>query len=294
MKAFLLFLLSTALLIPALASEKIQIQSMREVEQKVAELRRTHSAAEILLVFDIDNTLLTTEVDLGGDAWFLWQEEKLKNKETTDLVAPDFEGLLRVQGYLYSIGQMQAPEMITPGLFKNFQQQGHPVFLLTSRGLDFQNYTQRELWRNSYDASLTAPGPRGGFASRFLPYDLKNPAASCLQADEVQAWGLPPAKPVVFEDGVFYGSGQHKGAMLRSLLCKTQANYPVIVFVDDMEKHVDRVLTAYEKYNTKVISMRYGAVDPQVQRFKNSDKREVTKAWLTLKQAFESVFGRPF
>ena len=86
MKAFFLFLVSAALFLPVHASEKIQIQSMTEVEQKVAELRRTHSAAEILLVFDIDNTLLTTEVDLGGDAWFLWQGWALPPVNQCDLV----------------------------------------------------------------------------------------------------------------------------------------------------------------------------------------------------------------
>lgn len=294
MKSVGAFVLCFAFLLHSEASEKIQIQSMQSVVQTVEELKKQYRSEEILLVFDIDNTLLTTETDLGGDAWFAWQEEKLKNKDTQDAVAADFAGLLRIQGYLYSLGQMRPPETMTPAMMHKFQEQGHPVFLLTSRGPEFQNFTQRELEANGYQPQMTAPGPQGGFASRFMPYLLDQPAQSCLTADELKAWGLKEAKPSVYEDGVFYTSGQHKGAMLRSLLCKVRKVYPAIVFVDDTEKHVDRVLKSYESYNTNVISMRYGAMDSQVQNFQKSDKRTVSEAWARIKTVLESVFGRTF
>lgn len=294
MKSMGMFILTLAFLFHAEASEKVQITSMQSVLQKVEELKKQYATEDILLVFDIDNTLMTTEKDLGGDAWFSWQEEKLKNNETQDLVAPDFNGLLRVQGYLYSLGQMKLPETMTPQMLSLFQSQGHPVFMLTSRGPEFQNFTQRELERNGYKAAVTAPGPQGGFASRFLPYTVQNPEQSCLKAEELAAWGLKDAKPSVYEDGVFYTSGQHKGAMLRSILCKVRKNYAAIVFVDDTEKHVDRVLKAYEAYNVNVISMRYGAMDPQVRQFQQSDKKEAIQGWAQIKAVLESVFGRAF
>lgn len=294
MKQITAFVLLLSFAFQALASEKVQITSMSTVAEKVQELRKQYSAEEILVVFDIDNTLLTTEKDLGGDAWFIWQEEKLKNKDTQDLVAADFNGLLRVQGYLYSLGQMRPPETMTPEMVRLFQTQGHPVFMLTSRGAEFQNFTQRELERNGYNAAATAPGPQGGYASRFLPYDVNAPEKACLLADELKAWGLKESKPSVYEDGVFYTSGQHKGAMLRSILCKVRKTYPAIVFVDDTEKHVDRVLKAYEAYNTNVISMRYGAMDGQVIGFQKSDKREAIEGWAKIKATLEAVFGRSF
>ncbi|MEK2646624.1 DUF2608 domain-containing protein [Bdellovibrio sp. BCCA] len=294
MKSAWVFLLSFAFLLHSEASEKVQIKSMQEVVQKVEELKKQYTAQEILVVFDIDNTLLTTETDLGGDAWFSWQEEKLKNNDTQDLVAKDFDGLLRVQSYLYALSQMRAPETMSPNMVRLFQQQGHPVFLLTSRGPEYQNFTQRELARAGYDPSLTSPGPVGGYVSRFLPIQTDKPAESCLTAEELTTWGIKDSKPSVYEDGVFYTAGQHKGAMLRSILCKTKKYYPVIVFVDDTEKHVDRVLKSYEAYNVNVISMRYGAMDSQVQNFKNSDKREVIENWAKMKSVLEDVFGRAF
>lgn len=294
MKSKVLFFVLLAFFLHAEASEKIQIKSMAEVQQKVDELRKQYAPQDILIVFDIDNTLLTTEKNLGGDAWFAWQEEKQKNKDAQDLVAPDFDGLLRIQGYLYSLSQMRPPETMTPNMVRVFQQQGHPVFLLTSRGPEFQNFTQRELSRNGYDPSLTAPGPQGGFASRFLPIQMDNPLQSCLKPEELTQWGIKDSKPSVYEDGVFYTAGQHKGAMLRALLCKVRTSYPVIFFVDDTEKHVDRVLKSYENYNVDVLSMRYGAMDAQVEQFKKSDKRDAIEDWAKIKSALEAVFGRPF
>lgn len=295
MRRSLIFVLSLSLSLAAFASEKKQIQSLNQALQAIQDLRQTLTAEEILVVFDIDNTLLTTETDLGGDAWFSWQEGLLKSAQPQNLVAKDFDGLLRTQGYLFSLGRMTTPEQMTASVVKSLQDQNHPLFLLTSRGSDFENFTQRELARNNLNPARTAPGPQGGYASRILPYDINHPEADCLSSTELAQWGLQSAKPAVYEEGVYYTGGQHKGAMLRSLLCKTKLNPKAIVFVDDTEKHVDRVLKAYEEIpEVNVISMRYGAMDSQVQRFQASDKSHVIEAWQKLKKILEEVFGREF
>lgn len=294
MKSAISFLICFAFFLQSEASEKIQIQTMQTVADKVAELRTKYSAQDILVVFDIDNTLLTTSTDIGGDAWFSWQEEKLKNNDPQDRVANTFEGLLEIQGLLYAIGQMNPPEKLTPTLFRALQAQAIPVMMLTARGPGYSDYTQRELERNGYYADLSAPGPQGGFPGRFLPYDPTRPEQACITPQEVTAWGLSTPRYASYNEGVYYSEGQHKGAMLRSLLCRLHKNYAAIVFVDDSEKHVDRVLKAYENSGTEVLSMRYGVMDSQVQRFKNSDKREVITAWTKLKEVLESVFGRKF
>lgn len=294
MKLAVIFWLCFAFFLQSQASEKVQIQSMSAVAAKVAQLRTQYAPEQILVVFDIDNTLLTTTIDLGGDAWFLWQEEKLKNNDTQDLVAPNFAGLLEVQGYLYALGKMTPPETMTPQMMRSFQEQGHPVFMLTSRGAEYTSFTQRELARNGYAADLTAPGPQGGFAGRFLPYNIQQPEQSCLTQQEVKDWGLKAALPSSYNEGVFYTSGQHKGAMLRALLCRIHKNYAAIVFVDDSEKHVDRVLKAYENSGVEVQSLRYGVMDTQVQNFKASDKSHVIAGWNKVKDVLESVFGKKF
>lgn len=279
------FLLSSL----ALASEKVQIQNISEARAKLIQLQKQYSNDQILVVFDIDNTLLTTNQFLGGDAWFNWQADKLTTGNTDDLVAPDFAGLLEAQGKLFSAGKMHAPESETVTFVQEVIAQGLNSFLLTSRGTAFQNATQKELVRNGYPAMTSAPGPRGGFAGRFTPYDVTQPQAACLTPEEVAAWKLSAAKQVVYNEGILFGEGQHKGALLRSLLCKTHNRYKAILLVDDGEKNVDRVLKAYEGSQVEVVGLRYGNLDQAVSEFQNSDKHDVIYGWAKLKSAFDQV-----
>jgi hypothetical protein len=282
-----LALVSLLFAFQAQAHEKLSIQSMTELDaiEKQAPARAT------LFVFDIDNTLLTTKIDLGGDAWFGWQENLLKtNPQSPDLVAPDFAGLINVQGWMYTLGQMIPPEAATPQIFRALQDAGHPVILLTSRSLDFENLTMKELARNGYEPQRAAIAPRAGFAAAFLPYDLQNPEAACLTREDIAKLGLGEAHPVVYRAGVMLTSGQNKGAMLRTLLCKLGKTYDRIVFVDDQQKHVDRVFAAYENQPGDVRSIRYTQMDAQVERFVASDKSEVRDQWSRLKEVIESIF----
>lgn len=272
---------------PAFAHQKLSIQSMVELEA----IEKQLPAGSTLFVFDIDNTLLTTKIDLGGDAWFSWQEGLLKtNPGDPDLVAQDFAGLINVQGWMYTLGQMRPTEVITPVVFKALQDAGHPVILLTSRGLDFENLTTKELKRNGYDTQKAAIAPRAGFAAAFLPYDINNPEAACLSVEDVARLGLHEAQPVIYRAGIMMTSGQNKGAMLRALLCKLRKHYDHIVFVDDQQKHVDRMFTAYESQPGDVRAIRYGQMDGQVAAFNASDKSEVRGQWQRLKAVIESIF----
>jgi len=273
----------------AFAHEKLAIREMSEL--KNLEERLSPEAKQTLFVFDIDNTLLKTKQDLGGDAWFSWQETLLKNSPADpDLVAGDFLGLLTVQGWLFALSQMVAPEPGTPELFRQIQDAGHPVILLTSRGADFENFTERELARNLYDPSRTALAPRRGFAARFLPYDREKPEQSCMSPEDVQRLNLPAAAPVVYRNGIMLTSGQHKGAMLRGLLCKVAKSFAQIVFIDDHQKHVDRVYAAYENQPGEVFSVRYTFMDPEVQAFHESDKSKVREQWKRLKEVISGIF----
>lgn len=269
------------------AHQKLSVQSMHELEPIATE----GDARQTLFVFDIDNTLLRTKSDLGGDAWFSWQEELLKNSpQHPDLVARDFAGLLTVQGWLFALGQMLPPEADTPFLVRAFQEAGHPLILLTSRGLSFENVTNRELQRNGYDSQKTAIAPRAGFAAAFLPYDLRHPEEACLTEADVQKLGLREAQPVVYRAGIMLTSGQHKGAMLRSLLCKLKAQYERIIFVDDQQRHVDRVFAAYEDQPGDVRSIRYAQMDAEVENFRMGDKSGVREQWRRLKAVIDEIF----
>lgn len=249
---------------------------------------------QTLYVFDIDNTLMRMKQDLGGDAWFTWQENLLKaNPQDPDLVAPTLEGLVHVQGWLFAMNHMIAPEATTPEIIRELQQRGHPIFLLTSRGIEFEGVTDRELTRNGYDFEKSAPGPFGGYAERFIPYDLERPENACMTQEDMERMKLPPARPVIYRRGMMMTAGQHKGAMLRALVCRLGERYTNIVFVDDHQKHTDRVMDAYANVRSgEVFALRYGQMDVEVKAFHDGDKSVVKAQWQKLKDVIDEVFGK--
>ncbi|MBI2645507.1 MAG: DUF2608 domain-containing protein [Deltaproteobacteria bacterium] len=282
------------------ASERIETRDFSVVYQKAHELAQKYGSQGVLIVYDIDNTLLAMNQDLGSDQWFTWQETKIKNGDFTDVVAKDFPGLLSVQGILYALSSMHLPQTETPALIAQLQSENFTNLVLTSRGSDYRNATVRELERNSIHMAGAALEPKKGFASTYLPYDLNHISDSGLTAEEVKAWGLGQPRPVSYEDGIFMGSGQHKGAMLRTLLYKTGSHFPAIIFIDDQVKHLDRMEAAFVTRGVELITVRYGKEDDAVLRFQNSDKEDVIEQWndldLLLKELFpaERAYERDF
>jgi predicted enzyme involved in methoxymalonyl-ACP biosynthesis len=65
---------------------------------------------------------------------------------------------------------------------------------------------------------------------------------------------LGPARPVSYMDGIFMGAGQHKGAMLRTLLHKTNRLVKAVVFVDDTPKHCDRMHEAFGSTDVDLVT----------------------------------------
>jgi len=86
------------------------------------------------------------------------------------------------------------------------------------------------------------------------------------------------------------GSGQHKGAMLRTLLHKTKFSPQAIVFVDDHERHCMRMHDAFESTTIDLVTFRYSREDENVRRFQNNDMTHVIEAWKKLKSVTDEIF----
>jgi hypothetical protein len=241
-----------------------------------------------LLVYDIDNTLLTANQDLGSDQWFNWQAAEVQ-AHAGDAVANDINGLIDIQTALFSLGKMHPVDAAAPGVFDDLQREGFTTVLLTSRGTNNRDATARELERNGFQ-TLIAPLAGHGVAGSFAPYDIQHPDDAGLTQSEVQAMGLGPAKPVTLVDGLYMTSGQHKGAMLRTLLYKLHKRFSAILFIDDTPKHVVRMHDAFDAKGTDVVTIRYSKTDDDVKKFEQLDKSSVSSAWQMLKQTLGAVF----
>ncbi|MCB9091159.1 MAG: DUF2608 domain-containing protein [Halobacteriovoraceae bacterium] len=269
-----------------------ETNSMSEVENIIWKMEDSFGTENVLVVFDIDNTVLAMNHPLGSDQWFSWQEKLLFDRSRNDsayLVASDFPGLLEAQGDLYYLYPMTYTEKMTPRMIEGMQRHGHKVIALTSRGHDFSYQTIRELMRNGYDFSINS-WPVVKKYYRPAPAYNKDSVAKVygFSQEEVKNFKLDKkARDVQYLDGVFYTAGQHKGAMLKILLKEIGWQPKAIAFVDDKKKHTQRVLDTFRNSNIEVVSFHYTHEDPKVEAFDKSDKTKVHVDWVKSNKLFK-------
>ncbi len=193
----------------------IETTSFAHISNVISAKHQDYGAENVLIVLDIDNTLLTSDIDLGGDIWYQWQIGKLHLKpsesQKVDCLYEDAIGML------YELGTMHLTEELIPALIRKWQKSGHTVIALTSRAPKYRTATQRELWRREIhfsDSALVSQGEK----TPIYRYTLK--------------WKMSYIK------GIMMTSGMNKGAMLLHMLEKTGRHYDAIIFVDDAEKNI--------------------------------------------------------
>ena len=234
-------------------------------------IRTAESAGKdrVLVVLDIDNTLLAMEQDLGSDQWYEWQKQQRKNSPCDLRVVAD---RLAVQGAVYFASAMRPTQADAAAQVREIQDLGLPVIALTSRGVAFRLQTFRELRRNGYDLRRNAIGPDGGWDEDFIPDH-----------------GIRPAR---YEDGVFLTTGQHKGAMLKDLLDKTGTPLPgVILMLDDKRDNLDAVSETFSALGVPVRAWRYSGEDENVAGFDEDSSHGMWQELLPAMETIERVLG---
>jgi hypothetical protein len=224
----------------------------------------TFGTRQVLVVFDIDNTLLAMEQDLGSDQWYYWQKDLAEQDPcSAALVSNRFA----VQGAMYFASAMRPTQPDAAAQLKTIQDAGLPVIALTSRGADYQLQTFRELRRNGMTFWPNALPPRHGWPGAFIPQD--------------------GTRPTLYQDGVFLTAGQHKGLMLRALLKQTGFSSPeIIVIVDDKAENLDAVMETFGNTATSVHAWRYTREDATVAAF---DAEEAEQMWHELKPSLLQI-----
>jgi hypothetical protein len=223
---------------------KKETNSFADIVSITTSLSRQYGADKVLMVMDIDNTILTSTTDLGSDVWYQWQRGKLDIKPTaSQKVSCLFEDSI---GLLYELAVMELTENKLNQTISNWQNAGHTVMALTSRAPKYRAATERELARNQVDLAPSALLPVG--QDSMLLREIKGREISYMQ-------------------GVMMTSGLNKGEMLQYLLDKTQREFAAVVFVDDSQKNIDDMYKAYK--NVKNLDMRivhYTAIEEKRQK----------------------------
>jgi len=237
---------------------------LADVVSNALELSEIAGRENILVVLDIDNTLLAMEQDLGADQWYGWQKDISKNDHCNPY---NVGNRLAVQGALYFASAMRPTQEDAATQVGIIQNNGIKVIALTSRGLEFRLQTFRELRRNDYSFAHSAIGPSGGYEAAFVP--------------------VKDGRLSLYEDGVFLTAGQHKGEMLYTLLQKTNTRMPTVIIVaDDKQKNLDAIKETFGAKNIPIHAWRYTGEDENVATF---DPEQAHSQWKSIEAALRQV-----
>jgi hypothetical protein len=269
----------------------IETPKMEDLFKVVHEKGKQYGEENVLIVFDIDNTILTMENMLGSDQWFSWQSSIFfgdKKACAKYCVAKSFPEMLDVQGKLFALAPMVPTERDLPAKIKDLQDKGYKVILLTSRGKEFRSSTQQQLKKNGYDLKSSALG--NGFPGAYNPFTANNFSEAGLSDYDVKVAKLKKPRKVSYMNGVYMTAGQHKGAMLKALLHKTNSSFKAIIFADDHKKHTVGMSDTFKNQQVDLTTLRYAKIDPVVARFKKGSKTKVHLQWLKLKKMIKSIY----
>jgi hypothetical protein len=242
---------------------------LADVTADVLDLAERAGPKNVLVIFDIDNTILAMEQGLGADQWYDWQKDLSENDKCS---VQNVGNRFAAQGALFFASAMRPTQEDAASQVKTIQQSGVTVIALTSRSPDYRLQTFRELRRNSYSFTHSAFGPAGGYSESFIP--VENGRLSR------------------YEDGVFLTTGQHKGQVLSALFEKTGTELPgVIVMADDKQKNLDAVIETFSALEIPVHAWRYSGEDENVNNF---DPELADSQWNSIENALrriQDVFG---
>ena len=255
----------------------IEANRYQQIEHHINTLDEKYGAKNVLVVFDIDNTLLTTgSSDLGGDIWYQWQTGKLPIKASKkEKVACLYSDTIPM---LYQLLPMKLTEPAVKSVITDLTERGNTFFALSSRGPENRAATERELNKQGLDFSQHSLAPAG--------------------ATQAPIYVKTFHRPTSYLNGVALTSGADKGKYLDFLLKKTARKFDALIFVDDGKHNIDAVSREFhiDKYQsmdtqlihyTKVVDDRIkanGAVLTQ----KQADK--MAQDWQKLKQTLDAIY----
>ncbi|MFZ3229419.1 MAG: DUF2608 domain-containing protein [Pseudobdellovibrio sp.] len=255
-----------------LASGKVDTLKIEDIEKVALEKIASVGSENVLVIYDIDNTLLAMNQDLGSDQWFNWQADLVKAKKFKFAAAKTFNDLLALQKKLFALSSMHPVQKDTSEIVKRIQQQKIQSIVLTSRGVELRSDTERELKKANIDFSKSAFGPANGYAETFF-----------IEGDE-------SSKPISFMNGIIMGSGQNKGKVLKAILQKAEIKFKVILFADDTVSNIENIENEFSK-DVDLYTFHYTHEDKHIKAFEKN-KSKAIHDWRRLRPVLSEIFHK--
>jgi FMN phosphatase YigB (HAD superfamily) len=215
----------------ALHADIIEIHNMKELY--------SHLPEDALIVFDIDNTIMTPPYELGTDQWF---EFRIQNfKDQGEEPGDAFKKTLKEWIALRNFTDMALVEEDIATIIQHLQDEGFGVMGLTTQGLHLSSRTLYQLNDLAVDFTKTS------LSDEYFVFKYKN--------------------PVLYRDGILFGNGSHKGKVLFSFLEALSHNPSTVVFVDDKASNLIALEASCNEHGIPFVGLRYGYLDEKVKNF---------------------------
>ncbi len=254
-----------------LFADHTQISSFKEIEEELEK-----SDEKTLIVFDVDEVLITTEdhfIHPYADKVFVPLVQQAMAKAASEKEKREIEEKLSLS--------MLLPKRIlieenAPNLIKNLQQKGIKVIALTSCPTgSFGIIPKVERWRIEHLYSLNI-----SFASSFPKIER------CFINDLVTSGKPSP----LFEQGVLFSKGYKKGDVLSAFFKECNFYPNKVIFIDDLKENLDSAKTALQPLNIELKGYQYAGakrffkvVDEEVLKYQFNHLMQ-KKEWLSDKQ----------
>ncbi len=278
---------------------RIETDDLTTIEPIAREMADAYGPGQVLVVFDIDNTLLTMGQDLGSDAWFNWQAGLVgRDPLPAQAAAADMAGLLEAAYALFALSDMVPTQTPVPTMLDRLEGNGFPVMALTARGPEARDVTLRALRDDGIEFS-SAPGcvaPLCGDGVHIPRGRIQAAARQRLDVFERQRLGIDgPRRDASYGRGVLMANGQNKGAMLRLFLQSMPTGQSVIgiIFADDGLRNIEAVEAAFREGPIDVRTVHYTRFQAEETAFMADEARlqATAEAWRALQGPVCASFG---
>ena len=234
--------------------EQHDIAKFSDILNYVNQHQTKQDPDQLCLIYDMDNTILSAEPNVGGDSWMAWNSKLSTdnpNKITNWNLSEDlhgFEGALR---FFIKYYPTESDTLAIINQIKDTQQ--HPSIVMTARSCErYFAATENQLNTNKMNFKTNPIGVSGS----------KNQPLTLIPNNDFTAYKA-------YFNGVYYSADDNKGyeilyllAQQRKLsrnsnLCKTT------IFVDNSATNTQNVYQAFlnNKQGVNLIALHYTAYD---------------------------------
>ncbi len=238
------FILSLLILISVqayAASEVIVTDSYQTIQSIINKSVKSSSTDELLVVFDLDDTVLRTLRCAEAD-------QTIKN------------GFQRFKDRVKKCGVILTNEKVVT-IINNLQAKDYHVMALTARGRDMASSTLKQL---NVKMVVSEQNPKPATID-FVTAPFYNSKKELILFDQMGKGKKKKIlkKKLLFQNGVGFATGANKGLALQAYLdfISEDFQFQKIIFIDDNVKNIKNMDKAFQETSEEVTVIHYTEFD---------------------------------